>query len=98
MIRLCTKLSKDETLNMTNDVVKILTIAITYQLFSYAIDDDRSILDELILKRFIYLTIGVIIFNLFTKRFFTPNQDRKLKNKKHKKKRNYKSNNGKSNG
>jgi len=82
MIRLGLNLSQEDSKNMTYDIIKLLTIFITYQLLSYSIDNDNFMLDEIILKRIIYLIAGVVLYHLVVKRFYTD----KIDNKKMKKK------------
>ena len=72
MIKLCLDITKEETIDMTNDILRALSQAIIVHLLSYSIDDEGSLFDEKTLKKFLYITLSMIIFNLIIKRLFVP--------------------------
>lgn len=61
------KLSKEGIVLMTKDIIKLITVAIVYQILSYIIDNEISILDEYFLKKLTYLIIGLIIYHILIK-------------------------------
>ena len=77
---------KKNVVSMTEDVVKVLTIAIIYHLFVFSIDNGPSLLEESTLKGFIYLIVGVIVFHVIIKPYLKIDfkNKKKHKNKKHK--------------
>jgi hypothetical protein len=72
MIKLCLDITKEETIEMTNDILRALSQALIVHLLSYSIDDEGSLFDEKTLKKFLYITLSMIIFNLIIKRLFVP--------------------------
>lgn len=82
MIRLGLNLSQEDSKNMTYDIIKLLTIFITYQILSYSIDNDHFVLDEIILKRIMYLIAGIALYHLVVKKIYSEKIDsRKMKKK-----------------
>lgn len=71
MIKLCLNITKSEAKNMWDDILKFLTIVIIIHLLLYSVDDQGELFDENTLKKFLYLTIGVIIYHLIIKKIIT---------------------------
>jgi len=65
-------LTKEESIEMSNDITRALTQAFIVHILSYIIDNEGSLLSEKTLKKFLYITLSLIIFNLFTKKLFVP--------------------------
>lgn len=73
MIRLYLNTTKDEVINMTIDIGRALTQAIVVHLLSYAIDDRGELFNERILKKLLYITISMVLFNLVVRRYLIKN-------------------------
>ena len=69
----CLDISKMEAENMLNDIVKMITQILVVHFLTYSIDNQGSFMDIKIVKILLYATISMIIYNLFTKRLFKPN-------------------------
>ena len=82
MINLCLNTTKDEAINMMIDIGRGLTQAIVVHLLSYAIDNEGELFNEKILKKFLYITISMILFNLVVRRYLVSNVPNKIDNKK----------------
>lgn len=61
-------LSKSETSLMINDILKILTVIIIYNLMICIIDNEGDFLDENTLKLMLYITVGMIIYYVVVSR------------------------------
>lgn len=70
-------ISKNEVINITQDIVKWITIYIVIHFLTYAIDNEGDLLNEKVLKKLLYITIAMIIYNLTTKRFLVPKKNEK---------------------
>ena len=65
------QLSKCEATNMWDDIVKYLTIAVTFHILSYCVDDQGEFLDERAIKFIIYIAIGVIMYYVVVNKLVT---------------------------
>jgi len=65
-------MTENEAISMTTDLVKFLTLIIVVHLLSYAIDNDDQLFSEKILKKLLYVTLGIIIYNLIVKKWLIP--------------------------
>jgi len=63
-------LSKEDATEMGKDIVRALTQAVIVHMLTYAIDNDVSLFDEKHLKKFLYITISMLIYTFITKRIF----------------------------
>ena len=71
---------------MMDDIMKALTLAVVVHILSYSLDDKDNIFDEKSLKKFLYIIISMILYNLFIRKIFIHKNNKKKKNKKNNKK------------
>jgi len=67
MIALSSNVTKEQTHQLVDDVAFVLTLAVTFHLLAYAIDNKGSLFNIGVLKIFLYLVIATIIFNLLVR-------------------------------
>ena len=65
-------ISREEVINTTVDILRALTQAVIVHLMTYSIDGSGQLFDERTVRRFFYITISMIIFNLVVRRLFVP--------------------------
>lgn len=87
MIKLCLDISKEEANYMWDDVLRFLTIAVVIHLLIFSVDNQGNLFDEDSLKKFLYLTIGVVIYHLIIKKLI---KNKEICTKKKKKTKNIK--------
>jgi len=61
-------ITKQEIIELILSIIYVLTIVITVHLLRYSIDNVGELFDEKILKYSLYVTVGIIIYNLFIKK------------------------------
>lgn len=65
-------ISKDDVIDTSNDIVRALTQAIIVHFLFYSIDGEGELFSERMIKKLLYITISMIIFNFVTKKIFVP--------------------------
>nr|QBK88844.1 MAG: hypothetical protein LCMiAC01_05260 [Mimivirus LCMiAC01] len=61
-------ITKQEIKELILSIIYILTIFITVHVLRYSIDNVGELFDEKILKYSLYITVGIIIYNLLIKK------------------------------
>lgn len=63
-------ISKEDILDLTSNIIRILTIFVVFNALSFIIDGDQSIFDDSSLKRLLYFILGVIAYSLVTGKIY----------------------------
>lgn len=77
MINLCLDISKKEAVAMTEEIARGISYVFIFHLLAYSIDGDDELFSEKALKRMLYLTIAIIIFNLIIRKLVVPREYQK---------------------
>lgn len=75
MINFDFNISKEDFALMSEDVFRAITQIIIVHLLFYAIDNKNIFFNENILKKILYTTLSMIIFNLVIRKIFVPKID-----------------------
>ena len=57
-------LNQAEARAMWTDIVKFLTVAVVIHLLFYTVDDYGNFMNEAVLKIFLYITLGFLVYHL----------------------------------
>ena len=68
-----------ESVQMWDDIMKFLTVAVIVHMLSYAVDNEGELFDERALKMFLYIVIGVVVYNLVIRRLFMRKDEKRKK-------------------
>jgi len=67
--------NKDDFDQMMDDIGRMLTYVIIVHTLSYIIDNDGELFSEQILKKFLYITISMVIYNLVVRKIVVPTKN-----------------------
>ena len=77
MIQFCLDLNKNDTNEMIIDVLRALTQAVVVHVLVVTIDGGNELFSEKILKKFLYISLSMFLFNLIVKKLI-PLNDKKI--------------------